>query len=332
MNNVFVVLSLLAIAVAATDNKDNKVIYGQDDRQEPYTITSDNILKLIQADVAIVFKDDLTQNVDGNWRLTSSYYYYYQNCGDSSELCSDEPFLGQRLAPFCSGFLIANNDNTSRIATAGHCVSYAGCDQMAFIFDYYLPNSLTDSPQVVSIPEDNVFFCANFQYQLDSASDWGVVELDRYVPNREALPLRQSGEVDEGTPLIMVGHPSGLPAKVDDGASVKTLHSTYFSANTDSYGGNSGSMVVNTMTWEVEGILVRGNKDFVYDAANGCCRSNVCSDETGCPDFEDITKVSEIVKYVTEPLCNCKSEGSLLEPMFFMILTILAQFFDFRIY
>ena len=92
---------------------------------------------------------------------------------------------------------------------------------MAFIFDFQLANSLQMSPQVLAIPEDNVFFCSNYQYRLDSTSDWAVVELDRYVPNREALPLRQSGEVDEGTPLIMVGHPSGLPTKVADGAAVR---------------------------------------------------------------------------------------------------------------
>lgn len=328
---VFVVLSLLALAVAATDNK---VIYGEDDRQEPYSVTSDNILKLIQADVAIVFKDELEQNLDGSWRLNTNYFYYYENCGDSTELCSDEPFFGERLAPFCSGFLIANNENTSRIATAGHCISYATCENMAFIFDYKLSDSLSSSPEVFFIPEDNVFFCSNFQYQLDGDSDWGVVELDRYVPNREPLPLRQTDEVDEGTPLIMVGHPSGLPMKVEDGASVKEVHQrrTYFSANTDSYGGNSGSMVVNMMTWEVEGILVRGNKDFVYDATGGCCRSNVCSDDTGCPGYEDITKISEVLKYVSDPLCNCKSDGSLLQPAFFLILTIVAQFFEFQIY
>jgi Peptidase S46 len=53
----------------------------------------------------------------------------------------------------------------------------------------------------------------------------------------------------------------------------------FFVANLDTYGGNSGSPVVDQHTHVVEGILVNGEDDFVqYD---GCNVSVVCPD-AGC--------------------------------------------------
>ena len=72
--------------------------------------------------------------------------------------------------------------------------------------------------------------------------------------------------------------------------------SGYFVANLDTYGGNSGSAVFNTDTGLVEGILVRGENDFVY--SNGCRVSNVCP-APGCRG-EDVTKISELANLIPE--------------------------------
>ena len=54
--------------------------------------------------------------------------------------------------------------------------------------------------------------------------------------------------------------------KVAGGAKVRSNNNgVYFVANLDTYGGNSGSAVFNLQTREVEGILVRGENDYVYD-------------------------------------------------------------------
>ncbi len=70
--------------------------------------------------------------------------------------------------------------------------------------------------------------------------------------------------------LYVIGHPSGLPTKVADGAQVCTQKGTHFSANLDTYGGNSGSAVFNAKTNEVVGILVRGANDYTYDMGRRC--------------------------------------------------------------
>ena len=51
-----------------------------------------------------------------------------------------------------------------------------------------------------------------------------------------------------------------------------------FYTNTDSYGGNSGSSIVNANTLEVEGILITGVKDYTFNSEKGCLESNVCKD------------------------------------------------------
>ena len=52
----------------------------------------------------------------------------------------------------------------------------------------------------------------------------------------------------------------------------------------------------------VQGILVRGNPDYVYDAVDGCWRSNVCLD-TGCPGFEEASHTLKIAKFVPTVPC-----------------------------
>jgi hypothetical protein len=60
-------------------------------------------------------------------------------------------------------------------------------------------------------------------------------------------------------------------------------------ANLDTYGGNSGSPVFNATNHQVEGILVRGENDFV---TNGSCYVSLVCPTTGCRG-EDVTRCSE---------------------------------------
>ena len=61
-------------------------------------------------------------------------------------------------------------------------------------------------------------------------------------------------------------------------------------------GGNSGSAVFNSATGLVEGILVRGEQDYVL---KGDCRvSNVCPVD-GCRG-EDVTKISNVADKIAD--------------------------------
>jgi hypothetical protein len=50
--------------------------------------------------------------------------------------------------------------------------------------------------------------------QTQSSADWGIIRLDRSVPSSVATPVNVgTSQVPVGTPLMMIGHPVGLPRK-----------------------------------------------------------------------------------------------------------------------
>ena len=99
--------------------------------------------------------------------------------------------------------------------------------------------------------------------------------------------------MEKGTELVVIGHPTGLPTKIAGGAWVRqNTNNVYFQSNLDTFGGNSGSAVFDAETGTVEGILVRGETDYVYDSSRGCRVPKQCSNE-GCRG-EDVTRITNI--------------------------------------
>ena len=102
-------------------------------------------------------------------------------------------------------------------------------------------------------------------------------------PGASPLPLRKNGKIEDKDLVILMGHPMGLPLKIDlgpngQGNTVRqNSHHLHFVANLDSYAGNSGSPVLNARTGLVEGILIGGEQeDFLLDTKNGCYQSKHC--------------------------------------------------------
>jgi subtilisin-like proprotein convertase family protein len=272
--------------------QDAEVIYGNDDRRDVYDQgNSGDMVELARSTAALVRVGSLTPDSakPGFQRLPSGTF------ASSFNLCAEERFREQPNPAFCSGFLVAENI----FVTAGHCVeTQTECSSTAFVFGFSYESEGQD---VTSIPDENVYRCKRLIAQTlngTNQSDYAVIELDRNVTGRTPLKFRSSGKPEVGNPLTVIGHPSGLPTKIAGGATVRSNdRSAYFVANLDTYGGNSGSAVFNTATGEVEGILVRGENDFI---TRGSCRvSNQCTD-TGCRG-EDVTRATEFAPHVPDP-------------------------------
>ena len=263
-----------------------KVVYGNDDRQDVYQVNNQAVLRLSEATCALVAPRNIERQADGRYTLSG------RDLRTARNLCASEPFGSQPTSAFCTGFLVSHDV----IATAGHCVPAAGCDGTAFVFGYKMMNS--DTPKM-TMEEDDVYFCSEVVgHRLSGGVDYALVRLDRSVAGREPVEIRRSGKVPDRAPLIMIGHPSGLPQKIAGGARVRdNSPSSHFVANTDSYGGNSGSPIFNEATHEVEGILVRGVTDYV--AEGGCNVSNQCDDD-GCGG-EDGTRATHFADLVPPP-------------------------------
>jgi S1-C subfamily serine protease len=254
-----------------------RVIYGVDDRQDLYQVKSAKVKQVSDAVVALVKKSDLTRKANGSYTLaTTSYQQEY-------DLCGSEPFASQPLGCFCTGFLV----KPDTIATAGHCVkSQADLAGIRFVFGFRMTNSATARN---TFPAEDVYTGVKLigRQQVDDGPDWALVRLDRPVQNHKPVSIRTSGKISSAQKLFVIGHPCGLPMKYAPGAAVRRNDADgFFVANLDTYGGNSGSPVFNGKTYRIEGILVRGENDFV---SNGTCQVSLVCPSTGCRG-EDVTR------------------------------------------
>jgi V8-like Glu-specific endopeptidase len=202
------------------------------------------------------------------------------------KLCPSERFFDQPTATWCSGFLIA----ADKIVTAGHCIrSQQECKGISFVFGF---NKKSAEETTTEFTADNVYRCQEIihRHQDNFGADYAIVKIDRETTK---TPLKMATELPQKTTeLVVIGHTLGLPTKISAGAYMRESKSGFFVTNTDSYGGSSGSAVLDVQTGQVRGILVRGENDYVWQ---GKCRiSKQCLDE-GCRG-EDATDIAEVIK------------------------------------
>lgn len=205
-------------------------------------------------------------------------------------LCPEEPFGHEPVFPAaCSAFLVAPDV----VVTAGHCLRRADmCPAVAFAFGVAYDGPSRDPGQ---LRPDDVYFCREILEQVAGREgpDYAIVRLDRPVAGRAPLPLRRSGRIAEDEELVLIGNPLGLPTKIAAGGEVlDDAPEGFFKASTDSYGGGSGSAVLGAHSGLVEGVLARGEEDFVQ--SGDCWVSKVCP-EGGSPcRGEDVTRGAEL--------------------------------------
>lgn len=275
-----VLLTAARLAVPAAAQVSGQVIYGEDDRIDLWQAKDARLRALADSTVALFQGGDVA--VSGERAALST-----QNYGERMGLCKTEPFFEQPMGAFCSGSLVAPDV----IMTAGHCVtSPDACAGIKFVFGFGIKEKGADP---TSVPAGDVYGCKELlgREQVGDGADWALVRLDRAVTGHRPLKLNKAGDISAGALVVVIGHPAGLPTKIAGGAKVRDASKPgFFVANLDTYGGNSGSAVFNARTGLVEGILVRGEQDYVYN--NGCRVSNKCPSD-GCRG-EDVTKIANV--------------------------------------
>ncbi len=282
LSHSLVLLSALVLSgkMIASD-KQLKVIYGEDNRLDVFESTNNAYIELSRSTAAMI--------PSGSLRSNSGMIDIVGPSMESRGFCKAERFSHQSTAAMCSGFLVGDK----YLVTAGHCItSEADCASNKWVFDYKVENGAQAN---VSVPATSVYSCKKIiSRSLDrmTQDDFAFIELDRAVTDRAPLKFRKTGKINAGDEIVVIGHPTGLPTKITDGAKVRALKGKFFTANLDTYGGNSGSAVFNATTGVVEGILVRGENDFIYDSARSCRASNLCP-EDGCRG-EDVTYITNI--------------------------------------
>jgi Trypsin-like peptidase domain len=266
-------------SIANVLKENQKVIYGMDDRVDVFQLPAGPNLDDVDSVVALFQAANITDNGNGTSTLRT------QNFGAAQNLCAGERFSTQPIGAFCSGFLVASNI----IATAGHCANAGSVTNIRFVFGFRMRNATT-AETVINNGEIYRGVAIIGRQEVGNGADWALVRIDRPVTNHRIVRIRRTGKIVDTQAVHVIGHPVGLPTKFAGGAVVRNnLPNEFFVANLDTYGGNSGSPVFNSNTHEVEGILVRGENDFVRQG--NCMISLVCP-STGCRG-EDCTRTTE---------------------------------------
>jgi V8-like Glu-specific endopeptidase len=274
-----------AIAAALLDQQ--KVIYGVDDRKDIFQINDAALLRDTDSVVALFEKDTVQDNGDGTSSLVTSTFQ------EAYGVCNSEPFRKQPVGAFCSGFLVARDV----VATAGHCVDNATLSSIRFVFGFRM---VTANAAQTKIPNGEIYRGTQLigRRLTPGGLDWALVRLNRPVQNHRPAPIRRRSRIGTGARVHVIGHPCGLPTKVAGGAKVRDNTPTpFFVANLDTYGGNSGSPVFNSATHRVEGILVRGERDF---RQQGNCQVSLVCPTTGCRG-EDVTRITKLAGRIPRP-------------------------------
>ncbi|OFZ21887.1 MAG: hypothetical protein A2X94_03000 [Bdellovibrionales bacterium GWB1_55_8] len=264
-------MALTASSGSAFSYFEPSVIYGEDSRLDYFEISNPRVRQLTDS-VPAFFRASDFELTNQSARFSAPTYQKYQ------DLCSDQPFLNQPTAAFCTGALIASD----LVVTAGHCVKTdEDCHDTRLGFDYRM-NSQQEAPQ--SIRLENLYSCKRIISRkfFRTGVDYAIIQLDRPVRGRAPLKLNLSGSsMRLGSELFLLGYPVGLPVKLSDRARVRQMNAGFFITNADAFSGNSGSPVFNPSTLEIEGLLVRGDGDFDLDRSRSCFVERRCT-ETGC--------------------------------------------------
>lgn len=290
---IALLVSLLPILLFAH----NKTIYAQDNRVSYADSTNASYKHWARSTAAMInhwiIHDTANievKSVDG-WTLSN-----YIN------VCPDERFANYTSNAFCSGFLIAPDI----IVTAGHCISNQFmCDDHRWVFDYR-QDLMPSGNDKAEISTKNIYKCKEIiksSLNPKTKMDYAIIRLDRPVTDRSPLKIRTKGKVPSSATLVAIGHPSGIPTIITPGGKVRENENpVYFTTTLDTFGGNSGSAVINEKTGLVEGILVRGDHDYVLDRTSGCERPVKCK-LTEC-NGEEVTRITNLKYQLPQSRAN----------------------------
>jgi len=259
--------------------REQRSIYGEDNRQDLFEVTDSAILNNADSVVSFWATSWITDNGDGTSSLRLEVYRERDN------LCAGVRFSDQYVGRVATGFLVASNI----IATAGHVIEDRDLDDLRVVFGFSMLNP--DANQVRSVINNNEIY--RLLSIVDSRMvhddyhwiDWALVRLDRPVYNHGIVSMRRSGEVSENQPLYSIGHSNSLPIKYSSNANVRDNGFDHlFIANLDSSHGASGSPVFNATTHQVEGVLVGSfdheGDDYISDG--DCNRPLICPEGSEC--------------------------------------------------
>jgi V8-like Glu-specific endopeptidase len=271
-------------------------IYGKDNRELAFNHENSLYERLSKSVLSQVRKGSLSLE-NGQVRIKSKPLHQHVKT-----LCKDTPFAKTETFSKCTAFLVAPN----MIVTAGHCINnQQECNEAKWVFssDY---NPASGSP--ITLEQEDLVTCKKilaYKKNTISKNDYALIEIEQQILHRPTLKYRKKNRVPKDSSFFVVGHPTGLPLIVTDQAKeIEGSTKFLFKIDSDTFGGNSGSPVINSQTGIVEGILTDGDLDYTLNKQKRCMMPHKCLE--GRCKGENVVRITniEILAPEMEPLID----------------------------
>jgi hypothetical protein len=198
--------------------------------------------------------------------------------------CLPNSNLNDTMWSYCSAVLL----DEEHVLTAAHCVLTQPCEDINVVFDYKESgtiNQVRTSSQSAYTCKEVTF--ANYGRVHDKSFDLAVIRLNRKVQDRKPIRLSEQ-RVKKGDPIFALGHPLGLPLRVQKGFLPEDqMSGITYKISMQVFAGLSGAPAFNERG-DFLGLTVRGGPTFESDRF--CHRELTCTEES-CP-WGDVQVVS----------------------------------------
>lgn len=311
---------LAALAVGCADGGPGEapqpLLSESDDRREPYETEFPWMRSLAEYGTVALVHESFVRTVTTPATSYLTLDEGSQTLGESLGLCPGERYATQRRTSFCSGTLIDDD----LVLTAGSCLNASRtCANTRFVFDHF-----NIAPGVHAPVVGGIYGCREVVLEQDGNPDLGepnfaVIRLDSPVTGRfQPVPVRTArGLLDPGQHVKLVGHPYGIPVKIDAQGNVvnNALRPNHFLASLDTFAGAYGGGVYESDSYTLAGILVGhalrpGDDPALVDyIPRGLPDGGTCNVATGCTTPACGTAAVLQVSAVLDALCAVPSRS-----------------------
>lgn len=267
------ILYVVCICMACSDSNPRlecstaSIIYGNDDRREVWETRPQ--WQDLATNFVVAVADKWTVE-----RLTAQQLTVYDLAArDTISVCADERFADQPSLAVCSGVMLAPD----LLLTAGHCVDGTDdCGSLVYMTRFANQRDAAwDGVQQGSIRR-----CRSIA-RIDSVNDPSGTALDVALVRLDSafdvphtwFPIRADAP-RVGERVIAMGHPLGLPLKLDEGGKVLSkphVDDGYVTADVDAFRGSSGGPVFDA-AGALLGLVLGGMLDHTYEREGDCLR------------------------------------------------------------